>query len=642
MHGLHPLIVDLALITIYAAITTLIFKKLKQPMVLGYLLAGIFAGPYFNFVPTVTDRANLTLWADIGVIFLLFSLGLEFSFKKMVSVGKAAMITATLNIFLMLFLGHYTGLFLGWSTIDSFFLGSMISMSSTTIIIKAFDDLNVKKQKFTDLVFGVLIIEDIMGILLLVLLPTIALGSNIDSEAIGLSAFKLILFLVLCFIIGIYVVPTMLKSLKTFLNDEMLLLLILALCLSMVCLAVYSGFSSALGAFIMGSILSETGVIRQIESVTKPLKDFLGAVFFVTVGMMVDPVVFISHAYPIFIITLVVLIGKTFFSVFGFVISGKPLKTAVCSGFSLAQVGEFAFIIASLGMSLGVLDTFVYPIIVAVSVITTFLTPIMIKSSNHAYKFINWLMPKKWQNYIEQSSENTVTAVTEEKLWKALFKSYFTRVIVFSLILYAIIAFVNRGVRPYLETWMPNMSMRLVLIILAFLMMAPFLKALIGWNMIILKIMKNILVKLHLRRAPEINEETTCDDEMTINQKCVPSSQSLIQNVLQENKEKMRHLFVSNERIARIYAVLWYARPANRLPLLILTSFRLLLVAFFIVTAVHQLLTENLKVIFVLLVGSVLLIMQSKWLLNQYLKMENHFLDNLKGELPEKNDQDEK
>ena len=639
MHGLHPLIVDLALITIYAAITTLVFKKLKQPIVLGYLLAGIFAGPYFNFVPTVTDRENLTLWADIGVIFLLFSLGLEFSFKKIISVGKAAMITATLNIFLMLFVGYYVGLFLGWSTIDSFFLGSMISMSSTTIIIKAFDDLNIKKQKFTDLVFGVLIIEDIMGILLLVLLPTIALGSNIDGNALGVSTLKLLLFLVLCFIIGIYIVPTMLKRLQNFLNDEMLLLMTLALCLSMVCLAVYSGFSSALGAFVMGSILSETGVIKQIENVIKPLKDFLGAVFFVTVGMMVDPVVFISHAYPIFIITLVVLIGKTVFSVFGFVISGRPLKTAMAGGFSLAQVGEFAFIIAALGMSLGVLDAFVYPIIVAVSVITTFLTPIMIKSSNRACKLLDKFMPEKWHDYIEQTSEASVTAVTEEKLWKALFKSYFTRIIVFSIILYAIIAFVNRGLRPYATEWLPNVSMRLALTTIALIMMAPFLKAMIGWNIIIPQLWNQVLVKLHLRKP---SAEFSREDELVANARCAPSSQTLIKDVLQENKDKVRTLFVSNERIAKIYAVLWYARPANRLPLLILTSFRLLLVAFFIVTAVHQFLTENVKVTFVLLGASVFLIMQSKWLLNQYLKMESQFLRNLHGTQPDENETKEK
>lgn len=638
MHGLHPLIADLTLITVYAAVTTLIFKKLKQPMVLGYLLAGIFAGPYLNVLPTVTDRENLTLWADIGVIFLLFSLGLEFSFKKMVSVGKSAMITATLNIFLMLFVGHYVGLFLGWSTVDSFFLGSMISMSSTTIIIKAFDDLSIKKQKFTDLVFGVLVIEDIMGILLLVLLPTVAIGSGINGGELGLGTLKLVLFLVLCFVVGIYFVPTVLKKINGFLNDEMLLLVSVALSLTMVCLAVYSGFSSALGAFIMGSILSETAVIGRIENVIKPLKDFFGAVFFVTVGMMVNPEMFITYAYPIFIITLVVLFGKVVFSVFGFVISGQPLKTAVYSGFSLAQVGEFAFIIASLGMSLGVLDKFVYPIIVAVSVITTFLTPIMINSSGKAYKVIDKIMPQKWHAYIDQSSQSSVTAITEEKLWKSLFKSYFIRMFLFSIILYAIIAFVSQGVRPYVAKWLPNVPMRICVTMLALLLMAPFLRALTGWNVVVPDIFNKILIKLRLRK-PKAVAEDPCEGEMPINETCVPSGQAL-KEVL-NNKDTVKNLLVSNHRIARIYAVLWYGRPANRLPLLILTSFRLFLVAFFIVTAVHQFLTENPKFILVLLIGSVFLIMQSKWLLNQYLKIETQFLNNLQGEPSEDSEKKE-
>lgn len=638
MHGLHPLIIDLTLIAVYAAITTLICKKLHQPMVLGYLLAGIFAGPYFNFVPTVTDRANLALWADIGVIFLLFGLGLEFSFKKMVSVGKSAMITATLNIFLMLFVGYYIGLFLNWTAIDSFFLGSMISMSSTTIIIKAFDDLNIKKQKFTDLVFGVLIIEDIMGILLLVLLPTVAIGTGINGQELGLGILKLLLFLVVCFIIGIYLVPTVLKKLADFLNDEMLLIVTMALCLSLVCLAVYSGFSSALGAFIIGSILSETGVVKRIEGVIKPLKDFFGAVFFVTVGMMVDPSMFIEYAYPIFIITLVVLIGKVAFSVFGFVISGQNLKTAIYSGFSLAQVGEFAFIIAALGMSLGVIDNFVYPIIVAVSVITTFLTPIMIKSSGYMYKLAEKYLPQKWKDYIDQSAKPGVTTVTEEKLWKLLFKSYFLRMVLFSVILYAIIAFVDRIVRPYAAMILPDVPKRIFLTILAFVMMAPFLKALTSWSFVIPDLFNKILIKLHLKPKPETCEEK-CEGDLPINSVCVPSSQVLRQEVLKENA--VSTFLVSNQRIARIYAVLWYDRPANRLPLLILTGLRLLLAAFFIATAVYQLLTENPKAVFVLLVFSVLLITQSKWLLNQYLKIENQFLSNLQGEPEDENKKEE-
>ena len=640
MHGLHPLIVDLMLITVYAAITTLIFKKLKQPMVLGYILAGIFAGPYFHFVPTVSDRANLSLWADIGVIFLLFSLGLEFSFNKMVSVGKSALLTATLDIFLLLFCGYYTGLFLGWSTIDSFFLGSMISMSSTTIIIKAFDDLKIKKQRFTDLVFGVLIIEDIMGVLLLVLLPTIAIGKGFDGGAIGLSVLKLFIFLILCFIAGIYIVPTVLKKLENFLNDEMLLLVAIALSLSMVYLAVYSGFSSALGAFIMGSILSETGVIHRIENVIKPLKDLFGAVFFVTVGMMVDPQMFITYAYPIFIITLVVLIGQVVFSTSGFVISGQNLKTAVQGGFSLAQVGEFAFIIASLGMSLKVLDTFVYPIIVAVSVITTFLTPIMINSAPKAYRLIDKILPQKWRDYIDQATKTEVTTSTEEKLWRALFKSYFIRIILFSLILYAIIAFFSQIVRPFASLYLPNVPMRIILTLVVLLVMSPFLKALIGSNFVVLDSVNALLIKFRLKKAPQ-TEQTPLDDTADTDESPLASNQSAFKNVLKDNKETVKNLLISNERIAKIYAVLWYARPVNRLPLLILTSFRLLLVMFFIMTAVHQFLTENTKMTLFLLVVSLFIISQSKWLLSQYLKMEKQFLYNLNGEQSSTSDKGE-
>jgi len=388
MHGLHPLIFDLMLITVYGAVTTILFKKLKQPIVLGYIFAGILAGPYFHFLPTVTDRANIALWADIGVIFLLFSLGLEFNFKKMASVGKSAFVTAMLNIFFLLFCGYYTGLFLSWSKTNSFFLGSMISMSSTTIIIKAFDDLKIKNQKFTDLVFGVLVIEDMMGIILLILLPTIAIGKTIDGGAVGLSIFKLVAFFVLCFALGLKSVPFILKKLADFLSEEMLLLVSIALLLSMVCLTAYIGFSSALGAFAIGSILSETVVLHRIENIIKSLKDLFGAIFFVTVGMMVNPQMFIKYAYPIFIITLVVMSGKIIMSVLGFALSGQSLKDSIKGGFSLAQVGEFAFIIAALGMNLKVLNDSVYPIIVAVSVITTFLTPVMIKLSPKAYRTI--------------------------------------------------------------------------------------------------------------------------------------------------------------------------------------------------------------------------------------------------------------
>ncbi|MBR1825819.1 MAG: cation:proton antiporter [Alphaproteobacteria bacterium] len=677
MHGLHPLIVDLTLITIYAAITTLLFKKLKQPMVLGYLLAGIFAGPYFNFVPTVTDRANLSLWADIGVIFLLFSLGLEFSFKKMMAVGKSAIITATLNIFLMLFVGYYVGMLIGWTTTDSFFLGSMISMSSTTIIIKAFDDLNIKKQKFTDLVFGVLVIEDIAGILMLVLLPAVAAGHGINGSEIGLSILKLSAFLILCFVTGIYLIPTALRKLKDFVNDEMLLLVAVALCLSMVFLAVYFGFSSALGAFIMGSILSETGVIERVEHIIKPLKDFFGAVFFVTVGMMVNPQMFVTYAYPIFVITMLVLCGKVIFSTSGFVISGQNLKSAISGAFSLAQVGEFAFIIATLGMSLGVIDSFVYPIIVAVSVITTFLTPIMIKSASKARKRLEHILPEKWLTFINQNAKSHQTASEEESLWMDLFKISFIRAFVFSFILAAIIVVVNLWIRPYISAWLPNLAARAVTTLIALLLMSPFLTGLVGRNVLPsltaenlktalakastspkLKIGQKVWSSAAFAKIKElcakisVPEKLKSRDIFGFIKKHLPTSKSAetapktvkkhvfmmpqhLKTVIQENtdtvKDSVKNI-ISKDRISQIYTTLWFANKSNRPSLLILTSFRLLIVSFFIVTAVHQFLTENPKFIFLMLLASIWLLMHSKWLLKQYIKIESRFLDNLNGD----------
>ncbi len=643
MHGLHPLIVDLTLITLYAAITTLLFKKLKQPMVLGYLLAGIFAGPYFNLVPTVTDRANLSLWADIGVIFLLFSLGLEFSVKKMFDVGKSAIITATLNIFLMLFVGYYIGMLIGWSTSDSFFLGSMISMSSTTIIIKAFDDLNIKKQKFTDLVFGILVIEDIAGVLMLVLLPALAAGKDIDGGEIGMSILKLMAFLILCFVTGIYLIPTVLRKIKDFLNDEMLLLVSVALCLTMVYLAVYFGFSSALGAFVMGSILSETGVIQRMEHIIKPLKDFFGAVFFVTVGMMVNPQMFITYAYPIAVITMVVLCGMVVFSIFGLVISGQNLKTAVSCGFSLAQVGEFAFIIATLGMSLHIIDDFVYPIIVAVSVITTFLTPIMIKSAGKAQKFLEKSLPENWITYINQNAKHGNETPSEDKLWMDLFKSTFTRVFLFSFILAAIIVCVNLWIRPFMHAWLPNILARLITTAAALLLMSPFLKGLIGWNNLPegrfktlfekiklpenLSKLSSLKLDLPLRRTAETSAENASEAE----KKHIFLMPQHFKTVIKENTDSVKNI-ISKDRMSRIYTDLWYSGKSNRLSLLILTSVRMLVVSFFIVTAVHQFLTENPKVIFLLLLASIWLIMRSQWLLNQYIKIESRFLDNLNGD----------
>ncbi len=625
MHAIHPLIIDLTLIMIYAGITTFLCKKFKQPIVLGYVLAGILAGPYFNFLPTVEDKENLNLWADIGVIFLLFGLGLEFSFKKMVNVGKSALITSSLIIVTMLFIGYNTGLLLGWSTIDSFFLGSMISMSSTTIIIKAFNDLNIKKQKFTDLVFGVLVVEDLVGVLLLVILPTIAVGSTINGLELALSTSKLIFFLILCFVTGIYLVPTILNKIHNIISDEMLLIITISLCFGMVLLAIFSGFSSALGAFIMGSILAETEVIERIEKNLQPLKDLFGAVFFVSVGMMVNPEMLITYAYPIIVITTIVIIGMVISSCFGFIASGQTLKIAIQGSFSLAQVGEFAFIIASLGKGLGVLSDKVYPIIVAVSVITTFLTPMMIKSSDIAYKKITKLLPEKWTDYINKNSSSSQPTHSEERLWSALFKNYAIRLSIFSIILYSIIALATI-LRPFVRELIPyRIPANIVMTSLTFLVMAPFLKALLGWNIITTHFFKNKLSWLFTKKeAEEIELAQKCAKEPIVEAKeeCLnPDDKSI----------RLRNFFSGQTQISRIYYKLWMAKRSNRLPLIILTSFRILVSSFFIVTVVHKFLSENPKLTFALLLMTIFFLSRSRWLLDQYLRIEEQFLKNLKG-----------
>lgn len=635
MHAIHTLIIDLTLITIYAGITTLLFKKFKQPIVLGYLLAGILAGPYLNFLPTVSDKENLTLWADIGVIFLLFGLGLEFSFKKMINVGKAAMITANANILFMLFLGYTTGLLLGWSTMDSFFLGSMISMSSTTIIIKAFDDLNVKRQKFTDLVFGVLVVEDLVGILMLVLLPTVALGNSIDSTELIISTTKLIFFLVLCFVIGIYLVPTFLKKVEIFLNDEMLLLITISLCFGMVLLATSSGFSSALGAFIMGSILAESSLIHRIEKNIQPLKDFFGAVFFVSVGMMVNPMMFVEFAWPIFLITFIVIAGKVVFSCFGFLVSGQPLKTSILCSFSLAQVGEFAFIIASLGMSIKVLDAKVYPIIVAVSVITTFLTPMMIKAANPFYKSILKIMPERWREYFTKNTTAPKVTPSEERLWSELFKNYLIRLGLFSMILYSIMVLSGLFIKPLITNLLPDLGGRIAVTLITLILMAPFLKALIGWEAILPAFIRDTLKRTYCRIRKKSEEELGAHDNVVKKL----NGHFEFCNGISENAENVKNFFISNSILARIYYKLWMAKRANRLPLVIMTSFRLLVVSFFIVSVVHQFLTENYKVTLLLLAATVFLLAQSRWLLTQYMKMEAQFLANLRGHYQEHADE---
>jgi CPA2 family monovalent cation:H+ antiporter-2 len=471
---LEPLITDLGLILMTAGIAVLLFKKLKQPLVLGYLIAGFLAGNNFDFFPTIRDTKSVEVWAEIGIIFLLFSLGLEFSFKKLIKVGGTASITAITQISFMIFLGYFVGQLLDWSKMDSLFLGVILSISSTTIILKSFDELGIKVQRFVGNVIGALIVQDIIAILLMVLLSTIAVSENFSGGELIQSILKLVFFLVLWFLSGIFIIPTVLKKAKHLLTDEMLLIISIALCLLMVILAANVGFSPALGAFIMGSIIAETTQAEHIEHLVKPVKDLFGAVFFVSVGMLIDPHTLVEHAIPVLILSLVTIFGQSISSTIGCLLSGQPLKESVQTGMSLSQIGEFSFIIATLGITLQVTSSFLYPIVVAVSAMTTFSTPYMIKLSGPFSDFLSRKLPRKWLKRIERYSAST-QAIKTVNNWKTVINAYLTQVVIHSIIIVAVILLSSRFILPLVKEY-PFGAAIGALITLAFL--APFLWAL--------------------------------------------------------------------------------------------------------------------------------------------------------------------
>lgn len=424
MHGIPTLITDLALILLLAAFATLLCKKFKQPLVLGYILAGFLCGPVVSFLPTVADRANIDLWSEIGIIFLMFAVGLEFSLHKLVKVGMAAILSALFEVLGMMVLGIMLGQVFGWSMMDSIFLGGMLSISSTMIALKGLEDSGQKQQKFAGYAIGTLIIEDIVAIFLMVILSTMAVSSGFNGAELLFTVGRMLFYLSLWLILGIFILPTFLNKVKGLLDDEMLLVLSLGVCLGMVWIADALGFSSALGAFLAGSILAGTVHAEHIEHLVKPCKDLFGAVFFVSVGLLVVPSTLAEYWLPILLITIVTIVGKILSITGGMLAAGKDLHTSLSSSFCLTQVGEFSYIIASLGTSLGVTSDFLYPIIVAVSVVTAFTTPLMI---NHADSCAGWLeehLPEKlrkgWEKYGNNDDDNAL----QDKDWRAFGKNY--------------------------------------------------------------------------------------------------------------------------------------------------------------------------------------------------------------------------
>lgn len=471
-------IYDLAFLLIVAGVVTVLFKLLKQPIVLGYIVAGMLVGSYSNFFPSVNNGENINLWGELGVIFLLFAMGLEFSFKKLINNGKTGFITLVVIMMGVGVSGFALGLWLGWGTWNSFFLGAMLCLSSTTIIVKAFDDPRYKGKKFTEVVFGILIFDDLFAILLMVFMGTLAVSRNFEGSEIMMSLGKMLFFMIIWVVCGIFLVPTLLKKLKPILNDETLLIVSLGMCLGMVVFATFVGLSAELGAFIMGSILAETIFLEKIEHVTKPIKDFFGAIFFVSVGMLLDPQVIIDHWDSILFITLLVLFGKVVFTAIGARLSGERMEVAVQSGLSMAQVGEFSFIVAGTAIAYNLADKFIYPIIIAVSIITTFTTPYFMAGSNSAYSLFMNKIPDKWRKRILEDDAKLENP-TPPTAWAAFLKNYIFNILVFGSLCIAVIVLSIKVINPYISELVSNSWVNIIELIVTLILMAPLLKGLV-------------------------------------------------------------------------------------------------------------------------------------------------------------------
>ena len=564
MGHLATLISDLALLLVVAGITTLFCKKINQPTVIGYILAGFLIGPVVSFIPTIGDSANITLWAEIGVIFLMFSLGLEFSLHKLVTVGTTGIIAALVQIVGMLILGIVMGLAMGWSTMDSIFLGGMLSMSSTMITIKAIEDLGLKEERFTSLAIGTLVIEDIVAIFLLVILSTISVSQGVSGIELVFTIGKLMFYLVLWLLLGIYLIPSFLQKTQELMSDETLLVTSLGICFAMVWLADAIGFSTALGAFLAGSILAGTIHGERVEHLVTPCKDLFGAVFFVSVGLMVVPSMLVEYFIPILLLTIAVIIGKAVLLVLGMAAAGEDMKTSMYGAMSQTQIGEFSFIIANLGISLGVTSGFLYPVIVAVSVVTTFTTPFFIKSSDKAVAVLDILIPDRWQEAMQRYRKERLANENEKKNpeWKEFFKGYATRFFIYGILLLGVGEIGINILYPALNEIIGRETLdAIITCVLIYIVMAPMLPPMV----------------LSKRRS---------------------------------------------------FTTLWLQSYANRLPLIVLLGVRIAVATFLMVRPVGVLLHIPAWMLAIVAFPIVIYLSRSKAIIGRQLEMEAHFLLN--------------
>lgn len=475
MSDLPALFSDLALILVTAGITTLLFKWLKQPVVLGYIIAGFLIGPYFEWFPVITDHSSVETWSEIGMVFLLFAIGLEFSFKKLKKVGGTVGITALTELVTMCVVGFFLGKLLGWSKMDSIFLGAMLSISSTTIIAKAFEDMKLNREKFSENVIGELVVEDLEAVLIMVILSTLSVSQSFNGQELLFSMLKLVFFILIWFLGGIYLIPSILKRSRKFMSAETLTVFSVGLCFLMVVLANIAGFSSALGAFIMGSILAETLEADMIQKLVMPIKNLFGAIFFVSVGMMVSPEILVQYWWQILVITAVLIVFKTGSNTVGRLFAGQGLKSSLQGGMCFCQIGEFSFIIATVGMTYGVIDDFLYPIIVSVSIVTTFLTPYMIKAANPLFGFIDAKVPDKWK----QKLSNSDTGIRAKSGKMVALRDFMTRnlkrMVIYTAIVIAVFLICHAFIAPLFNRVLPPKWASLVNLLLTLILMTPFL-----------------------------------------------------------------------------------------------------------------------------------------------------------------------
>lgn len=492
MH-IPTLISDLAVMMLTAGIITIVFKRIKQPLILGYILAGFLISPYFPLFTTVTDTQSIHTWSEIGIIFLMFHLGLEFNLHKLASVGSTAIITTAVGVAGMLGIGYATGMLLGFGATNSICLGGMLAMSSTTIIIKVFDELKIK-GKYTELVFGTLVIQDIVGIFMVVILSTLSASKNISGLEVMGSLLLMVLYLIIWLIFGIYLIPTFFNKTIKLMNDEMLLVVSIGICFGMVLLADWLGFSTALGAFLSGSLLAGTVHVERVETLTKGVKDLFGAVFFISVGMMVEPGMIVKYILPIAVITIVTLVGKLLCNCAGMLVSGQSLPNALSGGFALAQIGEFAFIIASFGIGLDVIDDYIYPIVVAVSVITTFTTPFCIKAAPHCVACLDHVLPEKVKTNLSRYTSDTQAEAEKDNDWEAFLKKYFLRMSVYGGIMLIAALAGTFKFQPFLEDYISPLGSKIAVCVMIYIVMGIFLGPLFNFH-------NNYFTTLWLKKA---------------------------------------------------------------------------------------------------------------------------------------------